>query len=540
MGTTTTPPPSASPRLAPFAPATKPFHDVVLPPYKPEKAPPSQPLRTLYGYEYSFLLAASVPTEKAFAAAPVTAESLRDGLEVIVDCDGVTSVELLQRLPAYSNHRQGKHRLRIEPDGHIILLDHPEYTSPPGGHSSTLDLANEMFLYSMGADTPPCVRVALCLIAEQLDPSQDWAPLLGFTPSHRAVATYYGNYRTKSLYASVAWAQQPTWPADAAHRYLNSGTTPQVLAYWVEHGWTVEEAVMFLGQKATFTVAERWRAVGDTTRRAAVLAGLGQVPADEQPWLDLGFGPGEADQWRMPPTYGAKFTPDEAFYWHRHGISRTVAKDYRSFPKTNEEAERHNATRPAKGPGVQAAEWMPRIGLPRALAWVQAGVPAHLVLSWYRTVGDDLPTVLTWSGVIPARAYPAFRDHNATAPNPITPTHIADLRRIHIPRDPSIIGIAVEAGLTAADIDRPINMAVHGKRWLGIELRKVINTTIVERHQTDPARDGDPWGARMLQAIADDNWASVIFQLRNPYIGSPLWKPVLTWLSTHPTPPSLT
>jgi hypothetical protein len=531
-----------------------------------------------FGYEFASLIRAMWTAGQDLTYAEAITK-FRDGIDITVWCNeqvpaGPVQTPLGSTVRAARTERV-RHTLRLHPDGTITMLDHTDYTIPAGGSSDDLDLDSEMFLKSLGTRLPACVQTVLWLITEQRDPTSysRLRKTFGVNPNMGTQSPF----RARVLYAAVAWAQRDTWPVDAYNKFLNAGTTPRILSHWVSHGWTVHDAVAFLNKHAPFDIAEQWRLNGDTSARAARLAGKGEVPADEEPWIAAGFAPTESDQWRTHEQYGMDaFTPEVAWQWHSQGVMPNSVRDFTALPASEDEAAYRQA-RPRPRFSNHTHNDPP---LSTALAWSSAGMRSDLVLAWYRKFGDNLPLALEWAEKVPVGEYHKIAEWNDVHPEaPISPEQVYRMRRLGIPYDGDLMGRLVAEGITIEQILRPLHMLPAGKRWLGIELRSVLEAHIREsraaeviaEEQADRERaeatlvndqiiaEAEAAGTTLkplpqpnsrmdaprkrvtayealTTAIDNDNWTEVVQRLRNPW-WSTLWRVYIDWLCTHPTPP---
>jgi hypothetical protein len=417
--------------------------------------------------------------------------------------------------------------------------------------SNTLDLDALQTLHALGAPIPACERIALWLVHANTDPLGPGA-LVGdtFDLTHGWLSKHRFAY-TSTLYAAVMWAQEPTWPRGAGQRFLNHGITPAALRAWVARGWTVHDAAEWLARSVPFDRAELWRAAGDTSARAARLAGLGEEPSvAEQDWIAVGFAPGESDQWRARSEYGRipRLQPAEAYEWHRHGVVPNSVYDFERLPVTPEEAaeateEWHRKSASRRRDGSHFPGRIPT--RQRALEWTSAGVPSEMVLSWCRKVGDDdaaLAAALEWARIIPAAEYALVADWNTAHPDArLTSEHVTRLRRLGLATHGENMSRLIATGLDNTDILRPITMLPAGKRWLGLDLRRhLTEAATLHNERTKAGRPGS-WEAnsKAPEQILTGKWDRIAWSLRGIWHPNNVqtWRHVIDWFATDPTPP---
>lgn len=478
---------------------------------------------------------------------PDLVHRIRSGVTVSNWCRHTATAQT----PVSANER---HRLFLHPDGTITMLDHPGHTNPAGGHSADLDVEAEQFLMALGRPAPACVRMVLWLIGSQLDPahSLDLAHRLDLTAPTAPGSLTAAAVNARAWYAAVAWAQPPVphehpapgldgtehWPAQAWSHYLKPGITPRILAHWVQNGWKTNDALAFLRHGASYETAQQWRLAGQTSARAALQAGRGNTPADDLPWTAVGFTPAESDPWRTTRTWGhGPISPEDAWHLHSHHVAPHSLQEFRSLPTTETEAiEAETYSRRLRSRAGRTFHPDPTLG--RALEWTAAGVPSWQILPWVRAIGDSpaaLAAALTWVTHIHPRAYPSIEAWNQAHPEALlTVENTTGYLRNHVPADGNLLGPLVAAGVTAREVARPLDMAIHGKRWLGIEARMVLDDAA--------ATTGAPGLSHRLiaDAIAKDDWAWVVADMRTPWKRSPLWEHYLSWVCTQPTTPSFT
>lgn len=480
-------------------------------------------------------------------------QQIAAGITVTLDCGSI---------PA----KRFRHRLRLHPDGTITLLDHTVADSSGeahGQHSDALDLDALTALHTMhaadaeadaalqtmralGAEVPDCAKVALWLTGTQADPA---SPLADAGETFGVATGWMARYRfaaLRNLYTAVAWAQHPFWPRGAGQRFLNHGITPTILRRWADAGWTVHDAITWLSEGATLPAAEQWRAAGMTDRRAARLAAVGELPDSEDPWLEAGFAPGESDQWRARKEYGQipRLDPDEAYYWHRHGVRPNSVRDFKALAidETGAGGQTHPRPGLASMKNTDAAtRGGARPTRQRALEWTAAGVPSDLVLAWCTTIGTDdtaLALTLEWHPTVPAGQFPSIANWNNTHPHAtLQPDDVARLRRLGIAADAETMSRA--AAHSSEALLRPVQMLVAGKRWYGRDLRRALTDAAAEAARTPSS---GPWKplSTMPQTILDGGWERVERSLRSIWDGdnTATWRVVLDWLDTKPTPPA--
>lgn len=298
-------------------------------------------------------------------------------------------------------NRYATHRIRLTPEGGVVLLDHPDQVIDAEGAEA------EWMLVALGSQMCACVAAAVCLPTRRRVPRNT---LGGWT----AVDT-----RLRVLHAAVAWAQHPDtpWSPSWAQARLRYGITPAVEAQWVADGWDPEVALRFQQQRVPLSVARAWREAGDTTARAAKLAARGERPDDEAAWARAGFRPGASAKWRRFP-----YPPEVAFEWEQAGVAPTMVEALL-------QADR--------------AGWMP---LAEAKRWCRAGVRSREVGGWYQHTGGNLDVALAWQGTgVPASTYREVREWNTTHPDhPLTPAVVAAYHRAGLTgTDPNLIGRAL-------------------------------------------------------------------------------------------------
>lgn len=456
--------------------------------------------------------------------------------------------------PCGPSGQREEHRLTFHPDGTITLVNHN------GQHSSDLDLdaltalhtlsaddpAEQAALHTMralGADVPECAKVALWLIGLQADPD---SALARAGETFEVTTTWVGRHRYAPLlplYAAVAWAQESFWPRGAGHRYLPHGITPHRLRTWCQAGWSVHDAIDWLGTGVSLPLAEQWRAAGRTDARSRRLAAVGEHPDTEDAWLQAGFAVGESDPWRARKEYGKipRLEPDEAFYWHRHRVRPNSVGDFKALAVDEAAATAQSRKRwhtlPAALPGMDRA--VPT--LQRALEWTQAGVPSDLVLAWcgqFGTSDTALAWAREWGDIMTAFQFTSIAQWNLAHPHaPLLHADVARLQRI---------GFAVHAETMAKAAPfpneallRPVEMLVTGKRWHGRDLRRAL-TEAATAHVAHPQTGRWAEASALPQAILDGEWKRVHRILRGRWSedNPASWGVVLDWLATNPTPPA--
>ena len=514
-----------------------------------EDAAAEHTLRWLGGDEVRKALAKSSPNLSQLGWREAV-DRLREGVTATYQCTTTTK----------SGAPASEHRLFFAPDGTVRLLDHPVNTTDGALHtalgvegrhvfsSTDYDLSTMVPLHVLGAPIPGCVRAALWLTGTQDDPTGLGATL-GETLN--LTSDFTAKYRSRHLpvlYAAVAWAQHSFWPRGAGQRLLEPGVTPRLLRAWADAGWTVNDALQWLRNGATLTVANMWGEAGDTSVRAARLAGLGQLPViSEQPWLDAGFAPGESDPWHARKEFGQipQLSPVEAYEWHRHRVRPNSVRDFKNLPASEADAVevslKRRGLRSARLPdGTYRPMLVPT--LQRALEWTTAGVPSEMVLSWCNTLGVDdtaLQTAFEWSRIIPAPEYATITDWNTLHPDtPLTPADVARLRRIGMATDGTNMGRLITSGLSNNDILRPVQMLVAGKRWHGRSLRNHLTTAATT---SSGSGETGAWvkDSKTVQNILDGQWDRVIFTLKSIWASEnrTTWRVVIDWHLTNPTPP---
>lgn len=473
---------------------------------------------------------------------PDAVQKIATGVTVTLDC-GPTP------------RQRERHRLRFLPDGTITLLNHH------GQHSTDLDLAAMTALHTLQAEDPAeqtaletmhalgarvssCAMVALWLTGTQSEPG---SALAQAGETFEVTTTYMGRRRygaLRNLYAAVAWAQHPFWPRGAGPRFFAHGITPTVLRRWVDAGWTVHDAVDWLSQGVTFPIAEQWRTAGMTGRRAARLAGVGELPDSEAPWLAVGFEVGESDPWRARTQYGQipRLEPEEAFFWHSRGVRPNSVRDFEALADDEAGAAEQTRKRLGRFPALAKDGVVRCVAMPtrdRALEWTVAGVPSEMVLSWCTSIGTDdtaLALALQWCRILPARQFLTISDWNHTHPDQsLQPAEVARLRRLGMATHGEAMGRAT--AYSSTDLMRPVQMLVAGKRWYGRDLRRALTEAALAQMDTGT---GYWTSTAMPEAILAGNWRRVENTLRNIWDGhnAETWRVVLDWLDTNPTPPA--
>lgn len=329
-------------------------------------------------------------------------EELRSGIVATVNC-----------------YRRGRrsavaHQIRFSPDGSIELLGHP------GG----VDEASERMLAGLGASMATCTAVALCF------PARTRVGTVGLNTGARQSL----DGRLRMLWAAVTWAQDPNtdWSQDLTASVLRHGVGREEAHRWVAAGWPLVEAQRFWKQWAPFETAEQWRQVGRTDQAAAVAAGLGQAPEDDQRWLAAGFTPARAARWRK----NSDLSPEQAIVWESLN------------------------TPPSEVPHIERlARTMPGLTMDVILDWCRAGVPArqNALRAWWEVTGGDKDLSVRWAptGIGPAHAY-AYEDWNADHPDaPLTPVLVGAYQRAGFATaEPLLVAAAHAQGVTPATIKR--------------------------------------------------------------------------------------
>lgn len=489
---------------------------VVLPAIRPEKTFPAQTLVRLYGWEFSMLTKdGKVPSWVGALPWPQAVARLRDGVEVTIQCTESGKSH-------YNSEARQDHRLYLHPDGTVTMIDHPQQTTPVGGHSAHLDLDAWTVLHRLGAAVPTCVKMAVGLHAESLDPVEGLkvSAALGVQVKN----SYWPGRHVRPMWAAVAWAQQDVWPRAAWSRFLGAGITPAALSYWIERGWSVTDAVLFMYRHAPFDVAEQWRVSGDLTKQAAVLAGQGEFPDDEQPWLDAGFAPGEAYRWMTASAHrwGSRpgREPAVALMWHRARVLPKQVNDFEALDPTKET--------------IATGRALVRPSRETAMDWSRAGVPSDVVLTWYHHLHQTphaLETALAWSRTVPAAQYQGIADWNTDHPDdPLTPMFVASMARFGLTNTADIMGAVLINKVDPAVLSQVLGMIPQTKRWLGLQARSVLATV--------PTPGSNPNVSTFAARMEAGEWDKVTATLRNsPAFARDHWLALIEWLATDPTPP---
>jgi hypothetical protein len=324
---------------------------------------------------------------------------LRNGIIATVNCRG------------HGRRGRSAHRLRFTPDGSIELLNHPGAINEPA----------ERMLAALGASMPECIAVALCF------PRRVRVDDAGLTVGARQPL----DGRLRMLWAAVSWAQDPdtVWDQSLVDDVLRYGVSLPEARAWAAAGWDLRDARRFWKQWAAFSVAEQWRAAGQTGNAAAVAAGLGNGPDDDARWLAAGFTAAKAARWRKTST----LSPEEAFMWESLGCPPTDVARMKYLPRST-----------------------PGLDMDTVLEWCRAGVPAQstTVRNWWVATGGDLALSAKWapSGTAPAHAA-IYEQWNLKNPeNILTPALVGAYIRAGLPPTCHVLAKAHTRGITPARI----------------------------------------------------------------------------------------
>lgn len=376
---------------------------------------------------------------------------LRDGVTITMSCfnrqEGTRG--------SANGPTWGTHKVRLNPDGTLGLLNHP---------GLVVDADAELMLFALGGAMRSCVAAAIHLPTRK--------PVPGSLPSHHML-----NTRVRTLYTAVAWAQRPdhVWTPEFGQSYLRYGITPLVLDEWLADGWAEPEALRFLHEFADRSVANAWREAGETTHRAARMAGLGQYPNEDARWVAAGFTAAQSARWRK-----FNYSPEEAFGWHAHRIPPTLAADFQ------------------RRAGMHGN---PELDLIKQ--WCAAGVPASDMLAWYRETNGDLSEALDWKQALKAWQYGKFRDWNQRRPGSVlSAAQVKGYTKVGFPRDnPEQMWTAINAGVTPqiyAD-------AIASLREENSPLRRALRAQALPPKREwafygfDKPGPVDPWGYRVAE-----------------------------------------
>lgn len=346
-------------------------------------------------------------------------EELRAGIVVSVNCTR----------RGYKSAR--RHQIRLCPDGSVELLDHP----------GEVDEAAERMLAGLGAAMASCTAVALCF------PSRTRVDSVGLNKGARQPL----DGRVRMLWAAVTWAQDPDteWTRDLTKNVLHYGVSRAEAHQWTSVGWTAGQAQRFWKQWAAFPVAEKWRAAGRTDQAAAVAAGLGQSPDDDQRWFDAGFTASRAARWRK----NSDLAPEEAIVWDRFDTPPTEVERIKRLARTE-----------------------PGLSMETIFDWCRAGVPARqqTLRAWWQVTRGDKDLSARWAptGIAPSYAG-AYEDWNAEHPDaPLNPATVKAYKAAGFAvAEPLLVAAARDGGVTPAlikqmladtsRIPEPVVRAVH-------------------------------------------------------------------------------
>lgn len=322
-------------------------------------------------------------------------EELRGGIVVNVNCT------------ARGRRTARAHRIHLHPDGSVELLDHP----------GPVDEAAERMMAGLGASMATCTAVALCF------PTRTRVTSVGLNAGSRQPL----DGRVRMLWAAVTWAQDLStdWSKDLVSTTLHQGVGRTEAAQWMQAGWTPKQAQRFWKQWASFAVAEQWRAAGRTDAAAAVSAGLGQVPDDDQRWLEAGFTVSRAARWRKL----SDLPPSEAIVWDRYNAAPSEVGNIKNLPRR-----------------------YPGLTMETIHDWCAAGVPARstALQAWWSVTGGDKDLSAKWAptGIAPSYAY-TYEDWNAAHPEAVlTPAVVGAYKRVGFAvAEPALVAAAHAGGV---------------------------------------------------------------------------------------------
>jgi len=303
------------------------------------------------------------------------------------------------------------------------MVDHPNHV---------VDYPTEIMMVGLGGNMCSCVAAAVYL------PRREAVPELPNIPAH-----YVTNLVLRALYTAVQWAQHDDteWSPELGEQYLRYGITPQTLNEWDHLGWSRKEVLPFQQNFVSQQAATVWLEDGQSSKRAAKLAALGENPGTEAKWISVGFSKTESSKWRA-----TGLEPEEAYEWYTLGASPSVAV------RIKQQIVRHQDT------GSDITEEVIK-------QWGATGdIPISCVTSWYTATGGNYIAASVWSEILgentwfyKALSSIVYGPHTITPGRIVAPALIEEYINSGIWFSPAAIQYAVNNNITPERVKRGVD-----------------------------------------------------------------------------------